>query len=65
MKHGPGRMATGGRSKLQGTSRKLPRGASLKPQAPSLKLQASSDKLKSFLNLNPISRGPGLMAHGQ
>ena len=53
MKHGPGRTVTG--KKLQAPSNK--------PQAPSIKLQASSRKLKSFLNLNPISRSPGPMAH--
>ncbi len=61
MKHGPGRMVTEGRFKLQAevpsSKREVP---SAKVQAPSL-----SYKLKSFLNLNPISRGPGLMAHGQ
>ena len=36
---------------------------SRKPQAPSIKLQASSRKLKSFLNFNPVSRGPWAMAH--
>ena len=35
---------------------------SSKAQASSLKLQASSYKLKSFLNFNPISRGPWSMA---
>ena len=53
MKRGPGRMATGG--KLQAASNKL--------QAPSAKHQASSHKLKSFLNFNPIDRGPWSMAH--
>jgi len=43
------------RTKLQATSPK--------PQAPSIKRQASSYKLKSFLNFNPIGRGPWAMAH--
>ena len=58
MKNGPGRTVTGGRSKLQGTSRKLPRGASLKPQAPSLKLQAQN--VFEFQ-----SNQPWTMVHGQ